>query len=48
MGLRGWWAAWVELRRTRRGPMWRTCGGCRRYLYRLGTSGLCERCLSQR
>ena len=44
MGLRGWWA---ELRRkyaARVRLTWRTCEGCRRYLYQRGTSGLCERC----
>ena len=51
MGLREWWAARVELRRKRVARVrvtWRTCGGCRRYGYQRGTSGLCERCLSWR
>ena len=51
MGLRGWWATRVELQRKRRSRVratWRTCLGCRRYLYQMGTSGLCERCLSRR
>ena len=47
MGLRGWWLDRVELRRARR-MAWRTCLGCRRVLYRLGASGLCERCLTRR
>ena len=51
MGLRGWWAARVELRRKRAGRVrvtWRNCDGCRRYGYQTGSSGLCERCLSWR
>jgi hypothetical protein len=51
MGLRGWWAAWVELRRKRRGRVrvtWRNCRRCGRYACLMGKSGLCERCLSLR
>jgi uncharacterized paraquat-inducible protein A len=51
MGLRRWRAAWAELRRKRAARVrmtWRTCEGCRRYLYQRGTSGLCERCLTRR
>lgn len=54
MGLRGWWAARAdraELRRKRACRVRvarRNCDGCGRYGWQIGTSGLCERCLTRR